>query len=212
MSDTICLDDLLSGPSRGLLIVISGPSGTGKGAVLKKLFKRRSGLYYSISATTRAPRPGEVDGVNYYFLETAQFERQVSSGEMLEYAKYCGNYYGTPRAAVEKRLGAGEDVVLEIEVQGAESVKKTCPDCVSVFILPPSCEELERRLRGRGTESDTVIRRRLNTALEEISRAPGYDYIVINDEVEAAAERINSIITAEKLKTAAVLTGSLKQA
>jgi guanylate kinase len=188
-------------PRKGLLIVVSGPSGSGKGTVLKQLFAHRKGMFYSVSATTRAPRPGEEDGKQYFFLTHGEFEKKIDEGDMLEHASYCGNYYGTPRSAVEEKRTAGLDVILEIEVQGAMQVKKSCPDCVTVFIAPPSAAELERRLRGRGTEPDDVIRDRLETAKGEIGSADKYEYIVVNDNVESAENIIDSIITAEKSKT-----------
>lgn len=194
-----------NGQRKGLLIVVSGPSGSGKGTVLSKVFAGNQKMFYSVSATTRAPRPGEVNGKHYYFLSREEFEQKIREGGMLEYACYCGNYYGTPRAAVEEKCNAGFDVVLEIEVQGAMQVKKACPDCVTIFIAPPSAEELERRLRGRGTESDEAIRKRLETAENEIKHAKEYDYIVVNDDVETAAGKINSIVAAEKCRTSRYL-------
>lgn len=186
---------------RGLLLVVSGPSGSGKGTVLSNLFERRSDLFYSVSATTRLPRPGEIDGREYFFLTQQEFESKINDGGMLEHACYCGNYYGTPRSAVEQQCDNGIDVILEIEVQGAMQVKKAWPDCVTVFIAPPSPQELERRLRGRGTESDEVIKNRLDTAMKEISHAPEYDYIVVNDEVGESAAKIDCIMAAEKCRT-----------
>ena len=165
----------------------------------------RCGLHLSVSATTREPRNGEQDGKQYYFLTREKFEAMIEAGEMLEHACYCGNYYGTPKAAVEQKLNAGIDVILEIEVQGAEQIKKTRPDCVTVFIAPPSPEELERRLRGRGTESDEVINKRLETAHRELACAGQYEYIVVNDSVKAAAQRLDGIITAEKCRASRVL-------
>jgi guanylate kinase len=185
---------------RGLLLVVSGPSGSGKGTVLSSLFERRNNLFYSVSATTRSPRPGEIDGREYYFLTRQEFERKIDDGGMLEHACYCDNYYGTPRSAVEEQCNNGIDVILEIEVQGAMQVKKAWPDCVTIFIEPPSPQELERRLRGRGTESDEVIKNRLNTAMQEINHVREYDYIVVNDEVEEAAAKIDCIMAAEKCK------------
>lgn len=190
---------------RGLLIVVSGPSGSGKGTVLSRVLSGRDGIFYSVSATTRSPRPGEIDGQQYYFLAPGEFDKRIKDGGMLEYASYCGNYYGTPRAAVEEKCGKGFDVVLEIEVQGAMQVKKACPDCVTIFVAPPDAVELKRRLRGRGTESDEAIKKRLETAVGEIGYAGKYDYIVVNDAVEDAAEKIGCIITAEKCKASRCL-------
>lgn len=186
--------------SRGLLVVVSAPSGGGKGTILKELFARDSNLRMSVSATTRAPRPGEVDGQQYYFLSKEAFEERIAQGQMLEYAQFVGNYYGTPRGPVEDWLAQGWDVVLEIEVQGGAQVKKLAPDCVSIFILPPSLAVLEQRLRGRGTEDEETIRRRLETARREIPQAAGYDYIVVNDRARDAVEDIQAILRAEKRK------------
>lgn len=181
--------------------MVSGPSGSGKGTVLKELMKNQNNLFYSVSATTREPRPGEVDGENYYFLTHEEFEHQIQKGRMLEYAEYCGNYYGTPRTAVDEMLERGNDVLLEIEVQGAMNVKKSCPGCATVFLMPPSLSELERRLHKRGTEDEKVVQNRLEAAKREIPHAPDYDYIVVNDDVELAAGQIAAILTAEKCKT-----------
>lgn len=185
-------------PEKGLLIVVSGPSGSGKGTVLGEVFQKRQGIFYSVSATTRPPRPGEENGKNYYFLTREEFESRIARGDMLEYAEYCRNYYGTPRSAVERQLSLGHDVVLEIEVRGAMQVKAACPDAVMIFILPPSRAELERRLRGRGTETEEKIQRRLQAADTETAAAGRYDYIVVNAKVAEAADAISSIITAEK--------------
>lgn len=185
---------------RGLLLVLSAPSGGGKGTVLKELFKRDENLRLSVSATTRAPRPGEVHGQQYYFLSKEEFESMIASGGMLEHARYVGNYYGTPRAPVEAWLEEGHDVVLEIEVQGGQQVKKLCPWCVSVFLLPPSMEVLESRLRGRGTEEESLIQKRLAAAREEIPHAAEYDYIVYNAALEDAVADIEAILRAEKRK------------
>lgn len=183
---------------KGLLIVVSSPSGGGKGTILKALFGRNENLRMSVSATTRAPRAGEEDGVHYYFITKEQFRRNIDDGAMLEYAEYCGNYYGTPKAPIQAWLDEGHDVVLEIEVQGGRQIKAVAPDCVSLFILPPSLEVLEKRLRGRGTETDDVIRNRLHAAEEEIRCVRDYDYAVINDTVEQAVSEIEAILTAEK--------------
>lgn len=190
----------MEGTQRGLLLVLSAPSGGGKGTVLKEMFAQDGNLRLSVSATTRAPRPGEVDGQQYYFLSQEEFEQRIASGGMLEYAQYVGHYYGTPRAPVEKWLDEGRDVVLEIEVQGGQQVKKLCPGCVSVFLMPPSMEVLESRLRGRGTEEDAVVRKRLEKAGEEIPHAAQYDYIVYNDRLEDAVADLQAILRAEKRK------------
>ena len=183
---------------KGLLIVISGPSGVGKGTVRKALFEREGhDLVYSVSMTTRKPRDGEVDGADYYFVSEEEFERQIENDNLLEYAKFVGNYYGTPFDKVEEQLEKGNEVVLEIEVQGAIQVKAKKPDAVFIFIAPPSYEALEQRLRRRGTESEEIIKERLDKAHREIEHAPAYDYIVINDDVDNAADRIMAIIRAE---------------
>jgi len=188
---------------KGLLIVISGPSGVGKGTVRKALFERvGQNLVYSISMTTRSPRDGEIDGVDYYFVSHEEFEKQIEKGNLLEYAKFVGNYYGTPYDLVEKQLNEGHEVVLEIEVQGAMQVKAKKPDAVFIFIAPPSYKALEHRLRQRGTESDEVIKERLEKAEREIIQAPAYDYIVVNDDVNNAADRIMAIIRAEHARCA----------
>ena len=189
---------------RGLLVIVSGPSGCGKGTVLGHLLKEDPNVFYTVSATTRAPRPGETDGVEYYFLSKEQFEEKIRTGGMLEYANYVGNYYGTPSQAVEDQCAAGHDVILEIEVQGAMQVKKKRPDAVSVFIMPPSMEELRSRLCGRQTENEETINNRLKTAEKEMELAPQYDYIVVNDVVEEAAGRLKAILEAEKCRTARI--------
>ena len=170
---------------KGLLIVVSSPSGGGKGTILKALFERNANLRMSVSATTRAPREGEQDGVHYHFITREQFQKNIAGGAMLEYAEYCENYYGTPKAPIQAWLDAGHDVVLEIEVQGGRQIKTAAPDCVSLFILPPSLEVLEKRLQA---------------AEEEIRCVKDYDYAVVNDTVEQAAAEIEAILTAEKLR------------
>lgn len=186
--------------NKGLTIVVSAPSGGGKGTILKELFKLNSNLRYSVSATTRSPRQGEIDGVHYYFVTKDDFAGMISNGKMLEYAEYCDNFYGTPKDPVDDMTSQGFDVVLEIEVQGGAQIKKLVPDCVSVFIIPPSLEVLERRLRRRGTESDEIIAKRLTAARDELRHACEYDYVVVNDALENAVDDLASIIKAEKLK------------
>lgn len=186
--------------NEGLLVVISAPSGGGKGTILKELFAKDNNLVLSVSATTRSPRPGEEHGKQYYFLQKEEFEELISQGKMLEYAQYVGNYYGTPREPVEQWMAQGKDVVLEIEVQGGAQIKKLMPGCVSIFILPPSMEVLEKRLRDRGTEEDATVRKRLEKAREEIPHAKDYDYVVFNDRLEDAVEDLRAILRAEKRK------------
>ena len=186
---------------KGMLVLVSGPSGTGKGTVCNLLREKHPELAYSISATTRQPRPGEVDGVNYYFYDKAKFEAMIEAGELLEWANVYGNYYGTPKQAVLDRLEAGEDILLEIDTQGALNVMEAMPEGLYVFLLPPSLEELEKRLRGRGTETEESIARRLGAAKEEIGRAVKYRYVVVNDTVEKAEETIANIIAAEHNRT-----------
>ncbi len=184
--------------SKGLLIVVSAPSGCGKGTVLAEVMKE-GGFFYSVSATTRSPRQGEKDGENYFFITRERFEELIGSGGMLEYAEYCGNYYGTPLEAVEKKLNEGMDVILEIEVQGAMKVKEKCPDAVLVFILPPALETLRHRLEKRGTESGQVIEKRVSEAYGEISKAYSYDYVIVNDALEDAVSDFLNVIKAEKM-------------
>ncbi|MBR5236002.1 MAG: guanylate kinase [Clostridia bacterium] len=184
--------------NRGLLLVVSGPSGTGKGTVCRALLEKRPDIHLSVSATTRKPRPGEIDGVSYYFMEEEAFRSMINSDGFIEWACFCQNYYGTPKEKVEEQLAAGRDVILEIEVQGAMQVKSEFPEAVFIFVVPPSLEELEKRLSGRGTEKPEVIHERLKTALWEYSNMEKYNYILLNDEVDKAVERFISIIEAEK--------------
>ena len=186
--------------NRGLLVVFSGPSGSGKGTVLKDAMSKNENLELSVSATTRLPRQGEQDGVSYYFLDKDAFIKKRDENGFLEWAEFCDNFYGTPADKVEDRLNAGKDVVLEIEVQGAMKVKERFPEAVLIFNMPPSMEELKLRLIGRQTESEDVINNRLKTAEWEMSMADKYDHIIVNDEVEKAAFNLNSIINEEKNK------------
>lgn len=183
---------------KGLLLILSGPSGCGKGTVLKELLAAEPNIFYSVSATTRAPRPGEEDGVNYFFLSKEEFDREVSQDGMLEYACYCGNCYGTPKKPVFDRLERGEHVILEIEVQGAKQVMESCTEAVSIFIMPPSLAELERRLVDRQTEDEETVKRRLAAAVDEMNLAKDYDYVVVNDKVSEAVKDIAAIIRAEQ--------------
>ncbi|MFC5558003.1 guanylate kinase [Ureibacillus thermophilus] len=183
---------------RGLLIVLSGPSGVGKGTVRKELFKQPNTNYeYSISITTRKPREGEVDGVDYFFRTREEFEKLIEEGKLLEYAEFVGNYYGTPLDYVNETLDAGRDVFLEIEVQGAAQIREKMPEALFIFLAPPSLSELERRLIERGTESEEIIKKRIETAKEELEMMKLYDYVVENDEIQKACEKINAIIMAE---------------
>lgn len=187
---------------KGVLIILSGPSGSGKDTVLDCLTNKNDSFKVSISMTTRAIRDNEVDGVNYYFTDRAFFEKQIKDNQMLEYAEYAGNYYGTPKAAVDRMLNEGKNVVLKIEVQGAAKIRRLYPDVISIFLMPPSMKILESRLRGRGTDDEETINHRLFIACEEIKRSNEYDYIVVNDEIENAVDKIETIIAAEKMKTA----------
>ncbi len=187
----------MTSKEKGILIVLSGPSGVGKGTVCKALRQCAPDLIYSVSATTREPRQGEVDGVNYFFKSREQFQQLIAEDQMLEWAEYVGNFYGTPRKFVEETLNAGHDIILEIEVQGALKVKQKFPQGVFIFLLPPSMDELENRIVGRGTESEESIRNRMSVAMEEIRLMEHYDYAIVNDHVENACSRIQSIIVAE---------------
>lgn len=185
---------------KGLLILVSGASGTGKGTVCKKLLAEMPEMYYSISATTRQPRQGEKDGVEYLFISVEEFKKKISEGQFLEYAEVYGNFYGTPLYKIEEHLNKGENVLLEIDTQGALKVMEKIPDGVYIFLLPPSLEELYSRIKNRGTEDEETLKRRFDSAKAEIEVGKKYQYAVVNDSVAAAVEKIKSIITAESLK------------
>ena len=191
---------------RGLLIVFSGPSGVGKGTVRQEIFSTPDHKFeYSVSMTTRAQRPGEVDGKDYFFRSREEFEELIRNGQMLEYAEYVGNYYGTPLTYVNETLDKGIDVFLEIEVHGALQVKKKVPDAVFIFLTPPDLNELQERLVGRGTDSEEVIAQRIERAREEIALMSEYDYAIVNDEVPLAAERVKRVIEAEHFRVDRVI-------
>lgn len=181
-------------PSLGKLIVLTGPSGVGKGTLMQKLLQLHPELYYSVSATTRSPRPGEINGQNYYFINRSQFEKLVAQGELLEWAEFAGNYYGTPRAAVLEQIQSGKLVILEIELEGARQIRASYPNALSIFILPPSFSELEKRIRGRGQDSQEAIARRLNRAQEEIEAAAEFDLQIVNDDFETALNQIEAVL------------------
>lgn len=181
---------------KGILIVVSGFSGAGKGTLVKKLIEEYEGYALSISATTRQPRPGEEDGREYFFLQKEQFERKIAENGLIEYACYCENYYGTPREYVEQQLADGKDVILEIEIQGALKIKKQYEDALLLFVMPPSAEELRRRLEGRGTETKEVIDKRMRRAAEEAEGIEAYDFIVVNDDLDICVGQLHEIITA----------------
>lgn len=185
---------------KGILFILSGPSGVGKGTVRKALFNQDTDLKYSISMTTREKRPGEKEGVDYFYKSKQDFEQLIKENQLLEYAKYVNNYYGTPRAYVEKTLESGHDVFLEIEVQGALQVRENFPEGVFIFLFPPSLEELKNRIVHRGTESQDLVLNRLKEARKEIEMMDKYDYVVVNDDVALAVKKIQAIIQSEHLK------------
>lgn len=182
----------------GLLIVVSGPAGVGKGTVVSLVRKKNDDVVFSVSATSRSPRPGELNGVNYFFISREQFESMIQENKLLEWVEYCGNYYGTPRDYVENELGKGHIVLLEIEVEGAGNIKKQYPQCVMVFITPPTLEELRNRIIKRGTESPEVIEKRMHRAHNEMKRILDYDHVIVNTTVEEAAQKFLEIIEKEQ--------------
>lgn len=187
---------------KGLLVIISGPAGSGKGTLVKRV-RELAPFDFSVSATTRRPRPGEEEGVHYYFVTKEDFEKKIADGEMLEYAQYVGNYYGTPKKPVENALDEGKNIILDIEVKGALQVKEKMPEAVMIYILPPDYETLLARIRGRGTETEEVIQKRMTEARTEIKTFPKYDYVVINREngIDEAANDVLSILHAEAMRT-----------
>ena len=186
---------------QGILVVVSGFSGAGKGTLMKELLKRYDHYALSVSATTRQPREGEKDGEDYFFVNREYFQQMIEEGRLVEYAQYVNHYYGTPRDYVEKKMAEGKDVILEIEIQGALKVKKRFPDALLIFVTPPSAGELRRRLVGRGTETIEVINARLRRAAEEASGMEAYDYLLINDEIDACVEQMHQLITLQHSKT-----------
>jgi guanylate kinase len=184
----------------GLLFVVSGPSGVGKGTIIKELVNKCDNISLSISATTRKPRDGEINGHSYFFKTEVEFETMINDSELLEWVSYCDNYYGTPKQHIINTTKNGTDVILEIEVVGALKIRDKFPDCVMIFVMPPSIEALRDRIVGRGTEGIDVIEKRIKVALEELHHVEDYDYVLVNDTVETAIEKIKSIIIAEKLK------------
>lgn len=190
----------MNNKGRGLLIVISGPSGAGKGTICKTFLERNTEVAISVSATTRFPRSGEIDGVNYHFMSKEQFKKKIYDNDFLEYAEVYDNFYGTPKSNVEKLLESGKDVILEIDIQGALKVKENTEEGVFIFILPPSMEELKARIIKRGSETPESLMKRFKSAYKEINFISRYNYAVVNDEVEAAVEKLEAIICAEKCR------------
>lgn len=185
---------------KGRLVVVSGPSGAGKSTVLSRVLASDTNKVFSVSATTRAPRAGEVEGVDYYFVDADKFRQMLADGELLEHAEYVGNFYGTPKKPVMDGIAAGRDVIFDIEVQGAMQIKEKHPEAILIFLIPPHFSDIETRLRGRYTETDDKVQKRVSTAKDEYKFADRYDYIVINDDPSRAVNEINSIVTAEKCR------------
>ncbi len=194
------MSKIIKQKERGSLIIVSGPSGSGKGTVIQEFLKSNKDAWLSISCTSREPRPGDIPNESYYFLTRDEFEAKIENNEFLEYAEYNGNYYGTPKEHIEEKLIKGIDVILEIEVQGALKVKELVPEAICIFIMPPSMKELKKRLIGRGTESKEKVLGRFKTAYQEINNVTRYNYVVTNDEVEKAANKIAAILLSEKCR------------
>ena len=185
--------------NRGILVILSGFAGSGKGTIIKELMEKYDDYVLSVSATTRSPREGEIEGVHYFFKTEEEFKKMIAEGELLEYANYVGNYYGTPRAYVKEQLAAGKNVILEIETEGALNIKREYPDAVLVFVMPPSVEEIHNRLKHRGTETDEVIDRRMKKAGLEITVVDRYDYLMINDVLSESVELFNAIVSSQRM-------------
>lgn len=193
-------NNILKHKERGSLIVVSGPSGSGKGTVIQEFLKHNDKAWLSISCTSRNPRPGDVPNESYFFISREEFEERIELGEFLEYAEYNGNYYGTPKEHIEEKLKKGIDVILEIEVQGALKVKESVPEAICIFIMPPTMKELKKRLVGRGTESKDKVLERFKTAYKEINQIANYNYVVTNDTIEQASQKISAILLSEKCR------------
>ena len=187
--------------TKGSVFIISGPSGSGKDTLLKVLFEKHPEIAFSISSITRDMREGEIEGEKYNFISREAFEKMIKNDELLEYNIYVNNYYGTPKAPVVEATEKGLDIIIEVDVNGAANIRKKLPEAISIFIMPPTFNELHRRLKGRGTESDEIIAQRMNAALAEIKRATEYDYIVVNDNIEVAVDNINAVIQGHRLRT-----------
>ncbi len=185
---------------KGLLFVVSAPAGCGKDTILSEMFKKTDKAGYAVSATTRAPRGGEVNGVHYHFLTRGEFEKKIAEKEVLEYTEYCGNYYGTLKKSVDDLISSGKDAILKIEVEGAMNIRRMFPEACLVFILPPGWDVLEERLRGRGTETEEKVGERMRQARTEVTYAKNYDYLIVNDKLEEAVDDLLAVLRAEKLR------------
>ncbi len=194
------MDNMLKTKKQGLLIVLSGPSGCGKNSVINEVLKIRKNCWVSVSCTSRMPRGNDQNGIDYYFLSREEFECQIAQDSFLEYAEYAGNYYGTPKKFIQEHLDQGEDVILEIEIQGALKIKEKLPETIFIFIMPPTMKELRRRLEMRKTEDVTKIDKRFKRAYEEINEVTKYNYVVVNDELKNAADKVNAILEAERCR------------